>query len=41
MKDEDGRPRAPGYSPDWLRKVVESRPEQFKLPAEGSKETDH
>jgi dipeptidase len=41
MKDENGRPRAPGYSPEWLRKVINDRPEQFRLPADPSKETDH
>ncbi|MGC8641279.1 MAG: dipeptidase [Isosphaeraceae bacterium] len=32
VKDAKGSPRAPGYSSDWLREVVKSRPTQFKLP---------
>jgi dipeptidase len=42
VKVPNARSRADGYSEEWLRHVVESRPEQFKLP-ETSKpvETDH
>jgi dipeptidase len=40
IKDEKGRARAPGYSEQWLREVVRSRPEQFRLEHE-AKETDH
>ena len=40
VKDESGRSRAPGYSEDWLREVVRSRPEQFRL-ERAAKETDH
>src|SRR5208337_2260797 len=32
MKDPKGSPKAPGYSKDWLREVVNRRPDQFKLP---------
>lgn len=32
VKDERGRPKEQGYSEEWLRKVVKSRPDQFKLP---------
>jgi dipeptidase len=31
IKDENGRPQEVGYSETWLRKVLESRPEQFRL----------
>jgi len=42
IKAPDARSKSAGYSEEWLRHVVESRPEQFKLP-ETSKpvETDH
>lgn len=32
VKDENGRPRERGYDEAWLRKVLMSRPEQFRLP---------
>jgi dipeptidase len=32
VKDDEGRPREQGYSEDWLRKVIEARPDQFRLP---------
>jgi dipeptidase len=32
VKDSTGRPQGVGYSENWLNKVVQSRPEQFKLP---------
>jgi dipeptidase len=32
VKDERGRPQGVGYPSEWLKKVLESRPEQFKLP---------
>jgi dipeptidase len=42
LKEQNGRPRAPGYSQEWLRQVVKDRPEQFKLPkATKPTETDH
>jgi dipeptidase len=31
VKSSGGRPGAPGYSQEWLRKVVADRPDQFKL----------
>jgi dipeptidase len=42
MKDPNGRAKAPGYAPEWLRQVVKERPEQFKLKATSkAAETDH
>jgi dipeptidase len=41
MKDPNGRARAAGYSPEWLREVVKARAEQFKLPPSQKTETDH
>jgi dipeptidase len=42
IKDANGRARAAGYSEEWLRHVVQSRPDQFKLPENlKSVETDH
>jgi dipeptidase len=32
VKDEDGRPQDAGYPEEWLETVVDSRPDQFKLP---------
>lgn len=32
VKDEKGRPQEKGYPENWLRKVLESRPDQFRLP---------
>jgi dipeptidase len=34
VKDENGEPQEKGYPETWLRKVIESRPEQFRLPEE-------
>ena len=31
VKDENGKPKGVGYPESWLREVVKSRPEQFKL----------
>ncbi|MGB2984412.1 MAG: C69 family dipeptidase [Phycisphaerae bacterium] len=31
VKDEEGRPRENGYPESWLRKVLKSRPDQFRL----------
>ncbi|MFO7852749.1 MAG: dipeptidase [Bacteroidota bacterium] len=31
VKDENGRPMGVGYPEEWLRHVIEERPEQFKL----------
>ena len=32
VQDERGRPQEQGYSEAWLRRVLESRPDQFRLP---------
>jgi dipeptidase len=32
VKDENGRPQERGYPEGWLREVLKSRPEQFRLP---------
>ena len=32
VKDEKGRPRGVGYPNDWLKEVIKSKPDQFKLP---------
>jgi len=32
VQDENGRPKELGYPTDWLRTVLEHRPEQFRLP---------
>ena len=40
VKNDQGRARGVGYSPDWLKRVVTDRPEQFKVRAK-SGETDH
>ena len=31
VKDENGRARGVGYPEEWLRRVIEERPEQFRL----------
>ncbi len=31
VKDEDGRPQEEGYAESWLRTVLDSRPDQFRL----------
>jgi len=40
VKDENGRPRGLGYPIEWLKKVIESKPEQFKLPKWGDENKD-
>jgi dipeptidase len=40
VKDENGRPRSLGYPPEWLKIVLELKPDQFKLPTWGKKEED-
>jgi len=35
VKDDDGRPQEKGYPEAWLRAVLEQRPDQFRLPADG------
>ncbi len=32
VKDEEGRPQEKGYPETWLKEVVKSRPDQFRLP---------
>ena len=32
VKDENGRPAEKGYPESWLREVIKSRPDQFRLP---------
>jgi len=41
VKDERGRPRGLGYPSEWLKKVLESKPEQFKLPIWEEEEKDN
>jgi hypothetical protein len=31
VKNERGRPQEQGYSESWLRKVLNARPDQFRL----------
>ena len=40
VKDERGRPRGMGYPSEWLKKVLELKPEQFKLPKWGDEGKD-
>lgn len=40
VKDKMGRPRGVGYPSEWLKKVIKSKPEQFKLPEWDSKKKD-
>src|SRR5262249_54713518 len=40
VKNAQGRARAAGYAPEWLKPVVADRPEQFKIEMKSS-ETDH
>jgi dipeptidase len=32
VKNDQGRARGVGYSPEWLKRVIADRPEQFKVP---------
>jgi dipeptidase len=41
VQQPSGRSQAPGYPAEWLRRVVQERPDQFKLPASKLGETDH
>ena len=42
VKDPKGMARAPGYSKEWLQRIVEARPDQFTLPKNRAPvETDH
>ncbi len=36
VQDDKGEPQELGYPEEWLRQVVNQRPDQFKLPAESS-----
>ena len=38
VKDDNGQPQERGYPEAWLRKVLELRPDQFKLPDTGTAE---
>lgn len=40
VKDDQGRPRSVGYPSEWLKEVLKSRPEQFKLPKWGEEKKD-
>ena len=40
VKDDRGRPRSVGYPSEWLKKVLELKPEQFKLPKWGDESKD-
>lgn len=40
VKNERGRPRGVGYPSEWLREVLKSKPEQFKLPTWGDEKKD-
>jgi dipeptidase len=37
VKDDSGRPQEKGYPEEWLRQVVKSRPDQFRLPEDKEK----
>ena len=40
VKDERGRPRGVGYPSEWLKEVLKSNPDQFKLPVWGEEKKD-
>lgn len=40
VKDETGRARGMGYPPEWLKTVLKSKPDQFKLPTWGEDKKD-
>jgi dipeptidase len=40
VKDERGRPRGVGYPSEWLKEVLKSKPDQFKLPDWGEEKKD-
>ena len=40
VKDERGRPRGKGYPSEWLKEVLKSKPDQFKLPTWGEDKKD-
>jgi len=31
VQDEHGQPQERGYSPEWLRRVLAERPDQYRL----------
>jgi dipeptidase len=41
VQNPGGRSSAPGYPAEWLKRVVQERPEQFRLPDKKAGETDH
>lgn len=41
VKDEYGRPQGVGYPSEWLKTVLKSKPEQFKLPTWGEDKKDN
>ncbi len=40
VKDENGRAQGVGYASEWLKTVLKSKPEQFKLPTWGEDKKD-
>lgn len=40
VKNDKGRPQGVGYPSQWLKEVLESKPEQFKLPKWGNEKKD-
>jgi dipeptidase len=40
VKDADGRPQEVGYPEEWLRAVVDSQPERYRLPADSVRATE-
>ncbi len=40
IQDEKGRPHEEGYSEAWLRKVLEQRPDQFRLPDDAARKLE-
>ncbi len=40
VKDDRGRPRGVGYPSEWLKEVLKSKPDQFKLPTWGEEKKD-
>jgi dipeptidase len=41
VQQPGGRSSSPGYPAEWLKRVVQERPDQFKLPDKKVGETDH
>jgi hypothetical protein len=40
VKDKNGRARGVGYPSEWLKTVLRSKPDQFKLPSWGEDKKD-